>query len=257
MAVTITYNGYALPQQLGKVSFLRGEQAASFTAEFTLLTGGVEAAITSLRAWDKTFSIVAGSWTATFTLGSNSVRVRTTCEKVGGPMDNGARQRLRFTAIVELTTLETDGFRHYTVTCDTNEQGRKTIIIEGEVTGTGSSATAKTAFDAGIAAIQATWVAIFTGTYESPRTVLRPIDRRGFILNFSRTIVELLDPNNRETSGVESRDTTIIFPVFFVERSFELTRGFQGEPVQRYTINWTAMSRSEDEASGVESAAHR
>lgn len=239
---TVTYNGLALPQQLGKIAYTQSDRQATFSTEFAISPGSAQSSMQTWREWDQEFSI-SGTWSETYKLndtGSGAIAftaARTSCEKVGSNLDSEGRQRVRFSIVMDLQTTGASFFREYFVGEDINEQGARKVSISGEVTGDSTtSATAK--FNAGIAAIEATWLSLFGGTYETPRTILSDVDRHNGILRFNRTHVELIDPNNIPSS----RDSTIIFPIWSITRLRDLTKGTGGDDTYEtiYRCKWAA-----------------
>lgn len=245
MAVSITYNSQSLANQIGRISFQRDKGQAVFSIEFAPASSDVESVITALKKWDKTLVISTANWSQTFKLNDNSgalayVTCRTSVEKAGiSALDNTGRKRLRFTAIIELQSVDDDGFRDWSADCDTDAQGRKVVTVTGVVTGSGST-SAKDQFENNIAAIENAYLTLWGGTYEKPVTRVASVDRYTGRHVFSRTHVQLLEVNNVKSSGTESRDTDIIFPTFSIRRSTQLERGRAHPHVKFFAVRWSA-----------------
>lgn len=242
MSVAISYNGYSLPIQLGKVSFDRGYGRATFSAEFAIPASSVESAISTLKIWDQEFIINTDNWDFTANLSTNATALRSSVVKVGTTLDSRGRQRLRLTVIMDLwADRGGDGyFREWTATISTDEQGRSTVVIEGAVTKGGGS-TAVENYNAGIAAKESGFLTIAGGTYETPAEVLAPIDRNNAELRFRRTSVELLETVNlADAAATETRNTNIIFTSWRIERSTVNEKGNDDPNVKLYRLTWGA-----------------
>jgi hypothetical protein len=244
VTVAITYNSQALTNQISRVSFQVDKAQAVFSCEFAPAASDVETAIVALKKWDKEFVISSTGWSQTFKLNNTSgaiayVTCRTAVEKVGSVLDSRGRKRLRFTAIMELQSVDDAGFRDWAADCDTDAQGRKVITVQGVVTGSGAT-TAKANFESGIAAIEGAFITLYGGTYEKPVTKAIGLDRHTGRHHFSRTHVQLLEINNVRSGGSETRDVDIIFPTFSIRRSKQLERGSGHAPVTLYAVRWSA-----------------
>ena len=75
--------------------------------------------------------------------------------------------------------------------------------------------------------------------FEAPNTNIE-IDRHNGDLTFTRVFQDLMDPANIATAGVESRDATIIFPTWSVERVDTLRRGKNLPALTIFNVRWTA-----------------
>lgn len=246
MSVTITYNGYALPIQLGKINFHREYARCTFSTEFAIAPSGVAAAMDTLKIWDQTFSIVTSNWSESFSITTNAVAIRSNVDKAGTTLDSRGRQRLRLTIIVELYADRAgdSGFREWSASCDTNEQGRRVVTVEGVVTGT-NGATAKANFDSGIATRENAFLTLYGGTYEAPATVHNGLDRNNNILHFRRTHAELLEVYNRTTSGgTDQRNTDLLFVSWNIQRATVNERGSADPGVRYYRVSWGARLKS-------------
>jgi hypothetical protein len=244
VSVSITYNGQALTNQISRVSFQVDKAQAVFSCEFAPDAGNVETAIVALKKWDKEFVISSIGWSQTFKLNSTAsaiayVTCRTAVEKASSVLDSRGRKRLRFTAIMELQSVDDAGFRDWAADCDTDAQGRKVITVQGVVTGSGAT-TAKANFESGIAAIEGAFITLYGGTYEKPVTKAIGLDRYTGRHAFSRTHVQLLEINNVRSGGSETRDVDIIFPTFSIRRTTQLERGSNHPHVKLYAVRWSA-----------------
>lgn len=244
MTVAITYNGQALDNQIGRISFQRDKAQASLSVEFAPDADQVEAVAAALKKWDKTLVIQTEEWSQTFKLNDNSgaiayVACRTSVVKAGSVLDSNGRKRLRFTALMELQSVDDDGFRDWSASCEEDSQGRKVVTVTGVVTGSGST-SAKDQFESNIAAIEGAFLTLYGGTYEKPVTRIDDVDRYTGRYVFSRTHVQLLEVNNIRSAGSESRDAEIIFPQFSIRRSTQLDRGSDHAHVRHYTVTWNA-----------------
>lgn len=249
MAVSITYNSQSLANQISRISFQRDKAQAVLSVEFAPAAGDVETVVAALKKWDKTLVISSGGWSQTYKLNDTSgaigyVTCRTSVEKAGSVLDSSGRKRLRFTAIIELQSVDDDGFRDWSAICETDVQGRKTVTITGIVTGQGST-SAQDNFDTNIASIEGAFLTLYGGTYEQPVTLQEDVDRHNGRFRFTRVHAELLETVNQYSDPggglAENRDSDIRFVNWDIRRTRVLDRGRNHPHVSFYTVSWSAV----------------
>ena len=239
---TFSYNGFAFPKQLGKVTFIRNAQDIVISTAMTIPTATLDAVLAILNAWDETLVI---SWATpkveTWSVATNAVNVRTTAAKDGSPIDGGLLQRIVFTARIRLKDVKAgdDGFESWVATVDRDNQGAHVITISGVVTGTSGGNTAVENFDAGIGAIEDNFKTLYSGVYNKAQRSTRDNDRHNNILTFISISVEELEAVNFITGGgAETFDPLIMFYRWNMSEQTLHNQGHDNARETRLTIDF-------------------
>lgn len=237
---TVTYNGFTLPFQHGKITFNTNDNVSiRYTTNFSILASALETTLDTLKLPDKDFTIFG----ITYSVTGKATRIKTTVDKAGNSAD-GARQYLSLTVEV---TLKDDkagdgGLRDFTSDLTIDEQGAKILTVRARFTGTDGGAGAFANMNAAKAGLVSTLQTFYGGgTWNNFREDITDHDRFDNELAVTFTAVESIETANVYTGATEDYDTGVLFSRWNHSSSRELERGHNDKVIEFVTVNFECL----------------
>lgn len=213
-------------------------------------TDDIEAIMALLRQDDKDFIIDSPNYSETFKLNSGTDTPYTSARTVVNKISETGAEKLiliEFSVTINLQSYRANKFRRIEYSYQQNDQDLYTLVVSGIVTGDGAT-TAFDMFTAGIEAVENLGKALIGDNddgnlsntlLDSPVTDI-VLDRENGELSFTRTFAQLPDPANTLVGGVETRDDTIVFPLWDITRADPLRKGINLPHLTTFNVAWTA-----------------
>jgi len=239
---TVIYNGFTLPNQHGKITFESDDdQMIRFTTNFSILATALASTLDTLKIPDQELTIFGTAYNVTGT--GLATRIKTRVIKRGLDADSN-RQYL--TLVVEVTLKDdkpaADGIRDWSSDRTVDEQGMKTITVQGRITATANGDSALTNYNSEIGGLEATVQALYGGgTYFPARREITEHDKFDNELRFQSIIVESLETANVYTGAAEAFDTGIMFSKWAHSRRRGLVRGHSDRVAEFVTVTFECL----------------